>query len=173
MENKRSIFRQESLDKVESPEKLDKYIKASRPSAWIFVIAVIILAVSLVVWGFTGKLPKLYNTKGVSMKNGTVACFIPPEELSASYLGCKVNIVLPDGKVTSGSVSDISSVPYSANEISEVLEKDWLTHQFVDDDYSKYLYMVEVITDETISEDYIVSASIVTDNVRPIVYLFN
>ena len=33
--DKQSIFRRESLDRVESPEQLDAYIKVSHPKVWL------------------------------------------------------------------------------------------------------------------------------------------
>ena len=173
MENKKSIFRQESLDRVESPEKLDKFIKASKPSAWIIVMAFLILVVAVIVWGFTGRIPKVYAAKGASLADGNIYCYVAPDDISSMAEGCEVNITLPDNSMIDGSVVEISSIPYSAEEISDILEKDWLTYQLVQDDESLYMYQIKIKTDEAVPEDYIVSASIITDNVKPIVYLFN
>lgn len=38
-----SIFRQKSIDKISSPEKLDDYIKVTKPSVWITLIAIVLL----------------------------------------------------------------------------------------------------------------------------------
>lgn len=173
MENKRSIFRQESLDRVESPEKLDKFIKASRPSAWVAVIALLVLAIAVIVWGFTGRIPKVYVTKGVSFADGNIYCYIVPDDISAITQGCQVNITLPDNDMIGGTVAEVSTVPYSGKEISDLLKKDWLAYQFVQDDYGVYMYQVRIETKETVPVDYIVSASIITDNVKPLVFLFN
>ena len=37
--DKQSIFRRESLDRVESPEQLDAYIKVSHPKVWLIMAA--------------------------------------------------------------------------------------------------------------------------------------
>ena len=63
MEKKKSIFRQESLDRVESPEQLDQYIRVSTPSAWIMVSALLIASASLLIWSFTGSLPQTITVK--------------------------------------------------------------------------------------------------------------
>lgn len=48
MNNK--LFRKTSIDRVSSPEQLDDYIKVSQPSAWIVIIAAIVLLAALLVW---------------------------------------------------------------------------------------------------------------------------
>ena len=51
-----TIFRQKSIDKVSSPEKLDDYIKVTTPSVWITLAAVILLIVGALIWGIFGEL---------------------------------------------------------------------------------------------------------------------
>ena len=60
-----SIFRQKSLDKVSSPEKLDDYIKVTTPSVWITRIAIVLLLVGAVVWGIFGEL-EVHNADGTT-----------------------------------------------------------------------------------------------------------
>ena len=50
-----SIFRQKSIDKVSSPEKLDDYIRVTTPSVWITLIAILLLLVGALVWGIFGE----------------------------------------------------------------------------------------------------------------------
>ena len=50
VENK-SVYRQSSLDRIQSPEQLNSYLRVTNPSAWIVLIAVIVLLVGALVWG--------------------------------------------------------------------------------------------------------------------------
>lgn len=50
-----SIFRQKSIDRVSSPEKLDDYIRVTTPSVWIALAAILILLVGTIVWGTLGE----------------------------------------------------------------------------------------------------------------------
>ena len=50
LENK-SVYRQSSLDRIQSPEQLNSYLRVTNPSAWIVLIAVIVLLVGALVWG--------------------------------------------------------------------------------------------------------------------------
>ena len=58
-----SIFRQKSIDRVSSPEKLDDYIRVTTPSVWITLAAIAILLIGTIVWGFFGELT-IHNNDG-------------------------------------------------------------------------------------------------------------
>ena len=51
-----SIFRQKSIDRISSPEKLDDYIRVTTPSVWIVLASIVILLVGTIVWGIWGEL---------------------------------------------------------------------------------------------------------------------
>ena len=59
------IFRQKSIDKVSSPEKLDDYIRVTTPGVWITITAIIILLVGTIVWGTFGELT-IHNSDGTT-----------------------------------------------------------------------------------------------------------
>ena len=46
--DKQSIFRRESLDRVESPEQLDSYIKVSHPKVWLIMAALLVAVISVI-----------------------------------------------------------------------------------------------------------------------------
>ncbi len=55
MDNK--LFREKSIEKVSSPEKLDDYIKVVSPGIWLVLVAVIILLLGVLAWAAVGSLP--------------------------------------------------------------------------------------------------------------------
>ena len=59
------IFRQESIDKVSSPEKLDDYIRVTTPSVWIALAAIVALLIGVIVWGCFGELT-VHNEDGTT-----------------------------------------------------------------------------------------------------------
>ena len=54
-ENKNTLFREKSLEKVSSPEALNDYIRVTTPSVWIVLIALVLLLVGMLVWSIFGK----------------------------------------------------------------------------------------------------------------------
>ena len=55
-EEKKDIFRQQALDKIQSPEQLNDYMKVTNPGIWIILAAVILLLGGLFAWSMVGKL---------------------------------------------------------------------------------------------------------------------
>lgn len=49
-----SIFRQKSLDRVSSPEQLNDYIRVTKPSVWLVLLALIVLLAGLLIWSIFG-----------------------------------------------------------------------------------------------------------------------
>ena len=46
----KQIFRKKSLDRISSPEELNKYLRVTNPSLWIGLLAVVLLLVGLLIW---------------------------------------------------------------------------------------------------------------------------
>ena len=66
------IFRKKSLDKLSSPEQLDKMIIINSPMVWLALVGGgIIIAVTLI-WGVLGRVPITETGKGVLLRHGTV-----------------------------------------------------------------------------------------------------
>jgi hypothetical protein len=170
--DKKSIFRQESLDRVLSPDQLDEYIKVSNPGIWLALTALLVLFASVMVWGFTGTLPETLTVNGVMEENGQVVCFVDANALDGDIQGCKAQVAAPGNGNTSGRVSEVSPAPYSAAEISAKYESDWVTQKLVTSDYS-YAVTVELLGSPASTPDTIASVTIITKEVKPITYLIN
>ena len=54
MENK--LFRQKNLDRIQSPEQLQDYMRVTNPSVWMVLIAVIVLLAGLIVFAIVGRI---------------------------------------------------------------------------------------------------------------------
>lgn len=52
-----SIFRKKSLDKINSPEKMDDYIKVTGISMWVILGAVICLLLATICWACFAQIP--------------------------------------------------------------------------------------------------------------------
>ena len=60
----KSIFRDKSLERISAPEQLNDYIKVTKPSVWVVLIATILLIAGALVWAIFGKIE-------VNSENGT------------------------------------------------------------------------------------------------------
>ena len=69
------IFRQKSIDKVSSPEKLDNYLRVTTPSVWITLAAILVLLIGALVWGIFGELT-IHNIDGTIEKVAPITFLI-------------------------------------------------------------------------------------------------
>lgn len=53
-EQKRSIFRSETLKRISSPEQLTDYLRVTNPGIWVVLAAVLALLVGFFVWMSVG-----------------------------------------------------------------------------------------------------------------------
>ena len=44
------LYRKESMDRIQSPEQLNDYLRMTNPSIWVILCAVIVLLAGLLVW---------------------------------------------------------------------------------------------------------------------------
>lgn len=58
MSKQKGFFRNGSLERISSPEKLNDYIKVSNPSIWIILGALVVMLISVFIWSVTYELPE-------------------------------------------------------------------------------------------------------------------
>ena len=62
----KSLFRGEAMDKMLSPDELDRLMRVTDPRGWLALIALLALAAAAVVWGVFGTVPvQVKGDKGV------------------------------------------------------------------------------------------------------------
>jgi hypothetical protein len=156
-----SIFRKQSLDRVNSPEQLNDYIKTSSTNVWLTISAVLILIVSFFVWMFFGALDTTVTVDGVS-KNNSVICF------TDNVGEIKVNQKVRLGEVT-GTVLSVSKAPLSLEDATALANTDEYTLYRLE--LSTWNYVVEISLDGSVEDGY-VSADIVVEEISPVNFVF-
>ncbi|MGX8685407.1 MAG: hypothetical protein ACSW73_01120 [Spirochaetales bacterium] len=76
MENKK-IFREKSLERISSPDKINDYIKTTTPGIWIVLIAVLLILAGAIVWSVFGRIT--VNTPSGSKTVAPVTYILPSE----------------------------------------------------------------------------------------------
>jgi HlyD family secretion protein len=67
-----SIFRKVSLDRLSSPDELDRLLTVTDSKAWIAEFAVFALLAIALVWGYEGRLPTEVGGQGIIVRKGGV-----------------------------------------------------------------------------------------------------
>ncbi|MDR1012642.1 MAG: HlyD family efflux transporter periplasmic adaptor subunit [Lactobacillales bacterium] len=65
-----AIFRQKSLDKLSSPEQLDKLVVIASPMTWLTLIGAGLIVVATVIWSIVSTVPKTEMAQGLYMNAG-------------------------------------------------------------------------------------------------------
>jgi HlyD family secretion protein len=68
----RTIFREVALQRLSSPDELDRLLKVSDAKAWIAQLAIFGLIALALVWGYLGRIPTVVSGHGVIVRRGGV-----------------------------------------------------------------------------------------------------
>lgn len=68
----REIFRKVALERLSSPEQLDTVMQVTHPQTWLALVGVLIIVVTVTIWGFLGSIPTKVQAQGVLIKPGGV-----------------------------------------------------------------------------------------------------
>ena len=156
-----SIFRKQSLDRVNSPEQLNDYIKTASPNVWLAVFGVLILVLSFFVWTFFASLDTTVTIDGVA-KNNTVTCFT--DDAGQIKINDKVKI----GELT-GTVLSVSEKPVSVSDAEAIAGADEYTLYCLE--LATWNYVIEISVDGILDDGYI-TAEVIVEQISPISFIF-
>ena len=153
-----NIFRQKSIDKINSPESLNDYLKVTNPSVWIVLAGSLILIIGALVFCTIGKVGTNV-VASVSSENGTVIAYIDEADISVISADMKVKI---DGEEY--SIKSVSKKPVKGSELDEyTLHKSNM-------ETSQWLFP---LTLDAKLKDGAYVGTITVEQVSPISYIFN
>src|SRR5262245_17452987 len=67
-----SVFRKLSLDRLSSPEQLDRLMQVTDPRGWIILSSFALVLVTAVVWGVLGRIQHDVPASGMLVRSGGV-----------------------------------------------------------------------------------------------------
>jgi HlyD family secretion protein len=70
MTNASKLFRPAALDRLSSPEQLDRLVTLTRPAAWLALIAICGLSAITIIWGIVGTIPTRVEGDGILIGSG-------------------------------------------------------------------------------------------------------
>jgi len=153
-----SIFRQKNIERISSPEKLNDYVRVTNPSIWIVLIGTVLLLAGAIVWAIAGRLDTYVTCVAVSENDGLI-CLIGENDISGINIGDSVEV---GGQIY--KISSIADRPVNASQLDEyALHRGSL-------DQEKWVFKAEL---EGSLPDGIYDASILTEQISPISFIFN
>ena len=164
MEEKKSIFRKKSLDRLSSPEQLDDYIRVISPKVWLFTGAVIIFLFGIVCFGIFGKIES--TVPGVAVvEDDVIRMYISSDRISEIDSNMEITI---NNKLY--KIKSIADKPEKAWEVIDAYSMDLAGFE-----YATWVY--EIIADDGIGADNLKDSSyqayIVVKRINPYKYIIN
>lgn len=101
------IFRKSSIDRMNSPEQLNDYIKVANPGVWITLAAVILLLLGMLIWAVFGTI-ETKTGAGLRVENGVGTAYIAATEIGDIAAGQQIE--------AGGVVGTITAVSKAAGE---------------------------------------------------------
>ena len=116
-----SIFRQSALNRIANADDLDKYIRVTNPSAWIVLIASLLLLGGLAIWAATAIIPTTISVAGL-LEDDTVVCWVDASTAEKIKRG-GASASVGDQKTTDIT---IDTIPDSRAEVKSRINGDYL-----------------------------------------------
>lgn len=97
----KKLFRKKSLDRLNSPEQLNDYLRVTTPSVWLIFIAVTILLVGIVVWACFAEIES-YAEGSAAAKDGVLTITVNKDDQAAKV---RVGMTVMVGEIKSEVIS--------------------------------------------------------------------
>ncbi len=112
----KSIYREASLKKLNSPEQLDRQLIVVSPTAWITMIAIALLITGVVIWGFCGTIPEKVTGTGIIMYGSGITSVNADTTQKISDIDVTVGSQVESGQV----IARLSTTDYNFDRDSIV-----------------------------------------------------
>ncbi len=99
------LFRKSSIDRVNSPEQLNEYIRVTKIEVWLVLMAIVVLLVGVLIWSIFGSVETTINT-GLVVEGDTAVCYVSADDAAKLKEGMSVSA----GNM-SGSIKSVASTP--------------------------------------------------------------
>lgn len=104
------LFRSASIDRVNSPEQLNEYIRVSSPGVWLVLAAVVALLLGVVIWGVLGTVETTVET-AVSVSGDGAVLYVSAQDAAQLQSGMAVT-----ANGVTGTVLSVASAPTQAGD---------------------------------------------------------
>ena len=159
-EKKQSLFREKSLERLESPEKLNDYLRVTSPGVWLVLATVIVLLAGVCIWGVFGRIDATVSAAVVT-ENEKSICLVPVEALDGVIKNRTVTV--------EGRAMELQPAALEPQVITE--DTNIYTILAGNLAVGDIVYPVEL--SEPMDEDGIVSGILITETLSPAALFFN
>jgi NHLM bacteriocin system secretion protein len=95
----RPIFREVALERLSSPDELDRLLKVTDFKGWIAQLTIFALIVLALAWGYIGRIPSVVSGQGVIVRRGGVLNVVAAGSGVVAQLKVKVGDRISEGQI--------------------------------------------------------------------------
>lgn len=113
------LFREKSLEAVESPEALNDYLQVTSPGVWMILISVILLLIGGIIWGIFGRIDTTVQVAVRSEADGVV-CYVPYQQIDSVMASGSIRISEKDWPIQPDAGAQLVTVGEDMNPFVRV-----------------------------------------------------
>ena len=134
------LYRKSSLERISSPEQLDKVLKVTSPMSWLALIGITIIIAVTVVWSVMGTIPVTITTKGIiSYTNREVKIYDEDDSIGMARLKklrkknvekftvAVIDTIFSPKKLSKEDIMNMRYIPTTNNQAQFILEAGQIT----------------------------------------------
>lgn len=120
-----SIYRKKSIERIESPEKLDAFLQVPGPKFWWLTVAVMFALSAALIWFVFGQIPIAIEGVGYKNDNWCLA-FVEASDAYQVESGMKVVLTYAGSQESYiGTVKEVFEAAHS-EDVKELIDARWL-----------------------------------------------
>ncbi len=158
--NKNDLFRKKSLERIESPEKLDDYLRVTSAGVWLVLATVIVLLLGVCIWGCFGRI-EATAPAAVVTENGSSICMVPLRALEG----------VVDHRTVTVEGKDYELLPSVLEP--QVIQESTNIYIILAGKFSVGDIVYPIALKEPLEDEGIVSGTLVTENLTPASLFFD
>ena len=105
-----TVYRKKSLERIQSPEQLNDYLRVTNPSVWVILAAVALILAGALIWGSFAYIDS-FVTGTAEVKDGVMTVTVEDEALAKNVkagmnvtVGDTVSAIASVGRASDGSL---------------------------------------------------------------------
>lgn len=171
----KQIFREKSINKINSPEKLNDVLKVTNPSIWLILCAIVVFLGGVIFWSiksdFQSSVPGV-----ISIEKGIISLYVSDEVYGIVPSEAQITMTDYDyeviGSIEKGDKGELLSIKHDSFNHSFIINTLGLEKEEGIDDARQYKVIPDFATLEELSlPDGLYETDVIIDVIKPISFL--
>ncbi len=105
-----TLFRKESMERIQSPEQLNDYMRVTNPAMWVVLAAVILLLAGVLIWGASAQIESFASGTALVQDGTMVLLFDDIQTAEKVEAGMEITIGESSAVISSVGTAEDGSI---------------------------------------------------------------